>query len=40
MGIQLDAHIDKFCQNITKKTLLIMDNASVHRNKLFMKKQK
>jgi transposase len=36
----VSACIDNFCQKITKKTLLILDNSSVHRNKLFRKKQK
>lgn len=34
------ACIDKFCEKITKKTVLIMDNSSIHQNSCLWDKQK
>ncbi len=33
------ACIDKFCEKITKKTVLIMDNSSIHQNNLLWNKE-
>jgi len=33
------ACIDKFCEKITKKTFLVMDNSSIHQNNLFWDKE-
>lgn len=33
------ACIDKFCEKITKKTVLIMDNSSIHQNNDFWNKE-
>lgn len=33
------ACIDKFCEKITKKTVLIMDNSSIHQNNNFWNKE-
>lgn len=33
------ACIDKFCEKITKKTFLVMDNSSIHQNNLFWNKE-
>jgi transposase len=33
------ACIDKFCEKITKKTVLIMDNSSIHQNNFFWDKE-
>jgi transposase len=33
------ACIDKFCEGLKKKTVLVMDNSSVHQNHLFWEKQ-
>lgn len=32
------AFIDRFCTQITKKTVLILDNSPIHRSKIFMAK--
>ena len=29
------ACIDKFCEKVNKKTVLVMDNSSIHQNNLF-----
>jgi transposase len=33
------ACLDKFCEKITKKTVLIMDNSSIHQNNFFWDKE-
>ncbi len=36
----LISFIDEFCQTINKKTILVLDNAPIHRSKLFKSKIK
>lgn len=31
--------IDKFCETVTKKTYLVLDNSSIHQNNLFWNKE-
>ncbi len=33
------ACIDKFCEKITKKTVLVMDNSSIHQNNFLWNKE-
>ena len=33
------ACIDKFCEKVNKKTVLVMDNSSIHQNNLFWDKE-
>jgi hypothetical protein len=33
-------YVDQFCQTIKKKTVIVMDNAPIHRSKLFKSKLK
>lgn len=32
--------LDKFCQQITKKTVIVLDNAPIHKSKMFKEKIK
>ena len=34
------ACVDKFCEKLSKKTVLVMDNSSIHRSNMIMDKQK
>lgn len=39
-GNVIIACLDKLCENLKKKTVLVMDNASIHQNKKLWNKQK
>lgn len=39
-SIDLIAYLDEFVQTITKRTILILDNAPIHRSKIFKAKMK
>lgn len=37
-SIELVKYLDDFCSRITKKTVIVLDNAPIHRSKLFKAK--